>query len=378
METREFWRLGRVSDEQLRAGLSALLANGYRTEARIIAHIAEVEERKLHLREGSESLFDYCTTRLGLSNSEAFHRITASRIARRFPIVFTLIEKRELNLTAVCLLRDYLCADNHRELLAAAAHKTKLQIQEMLAGRFPRPDVESRIRKLPAPMAPPAAAAAQPRLAPRPPASGSLATTAASPPPRVPARGLIVPTSAARYRIQLNASAALKEKLELLQALTSHSNPSGDLAVVIERALDLAIERAQQRRFAKTERPRETANRLVKGMRSRLRRGHIPNATRREVVTRDGMRCTFVGGSGERCTARAFLQIHHEHPWARGGADTTENLRVLCGRHNRLLAERDFGAMRITKKVSARQTATRSRNRDLLIPTKARDLKRAL
>ena len=84
METPEFWRLGRVSDERLRSGLAELLASGYRTEARIIAHIAEVEERKLHLREGSESLFDYCTTRLGLSNSEAFHRITAARIARRF------------------------------------------------------------------------------------------------------------------------------------------------------------------------------------------------------------------------------------------------------------------------------------------------------
>src|SRR5882724_10385751 len=149
METGVFWDLGRVSDTQLRSGLSSLLANGYRTEARIIAHIAEVEQRKLHAKDGSPSLFDYCVRRLRLSENEAFHRITAARIARRFPVVFSLIESRQIHLTAVCLLRDYLTPENHQELLAEASNKTKLQVQELLARRFPRPDVRSYIRKLP-------------------------------------------------------------------------------------------------------------------------------------------------------------------------------------------------------------------------------------
>ena len=120
--------------------------------------------------------------------------------------------------------------------------------------------------------------------------------------PQIPVRGLIEPTAEARYRIQLNASAALKAKLELLQALTSHSNPSGDLAKVIERAVDLAIEEAQRKRFAKTEQPRKPgSSRLVKGMRSLTRRGHIPNATRREVIAR----ACACGAPGKRgCAAR--------------------------------------------------------------------------
>jgi hypothetical protein len=126
-----------------------LLVNGYRTEARIIAHIAEVEERKLHAKDGSPSLFEYCVKQLGLSESEAFHRLTAARIARRFPIVFSLIERRRIHLTAVCLLRDYLTPENHLELLAEASNKTKLQVQELLVRRFPRPDVASYVRKLP-------------------------------------------------------------------------------------------------------------------------------------------------------------------------------------------------------------------------------------
>src|SRR6187549_70373 len=135
MKSRGFWHLEAVSDTRLRSGLSDLLAAGYRTEARIIAHLAEVEQRKLHLKDGSESLFDYCTRVLRLSNSEAFHRITAARVARLFPIVFKLIEQRRLHLTAVCLLRDYLTSENHQELLAEAAHKTKWQVQELLARR---------------------------------------------------------------------------------------------------------------------------------------------------------------------------------------------------------------------------------------------------
>jgi hypothetical protein len=69
METGVFWDLGRVSDAQLRSGLSSLLANGYRTEARILAHIAEVDERRLYAKDGSPSLFDYCVRQLGLSES---------------------------------------------------------------------------------------------------------------------------------------------------------------------------------------------------------------------------------------------------------------------------------------------------------------------
>jgi hypothetical protein len=146
-----FWELGGVTDRDLQTELARLLANGSRTEARIIAHLAAVEERRLHLEAGSPSLFDYCCRRLGLSENEAFHRITAMRLARRFPAIFGLIERRAVHLTAVCLLRDYLTPENPRELLDEASGKTKLQVQEMLARRFPRPDVVSTIRKLPPP-----------------------------------------------------------------------------------------------------------------------------------------------------------------------------------------------------------------------------------
>jgi 5-methylcytosine-specific restriction endonuclease McrA len=86
-----------------------------------------------------------------------------------------------------------------------------------------------------------------------------------------------------------------------------------------------------------------------------MHREHIPNAVQREVATRDGLRCTYVSDTGCRCSARAFLHIHHEQPWARSGASTTENLRLLCASHNRLLAERDFGAAYVAERRVARR-----------------------
>ncbi|MEI9941656.1 MAG: hypothetical protein WDO69_30950 [Pseudomonadota bacterium] len=56
MEMRGFWHLAEVSDARLRSGLTELLVAGHRTEARIIAHLAEVEKRKLHLKDGDETV----------------------------------------------------------------------------------------------------------------------------------------------------------------------------------------------------------------------------------------------------------------------------------------------------------------------------------
>jgi hypothetical protein len=372
-----FWELGGVTDRALQAELTRLLASGSRTEARIIAHLAAVEERRLHLEAGSSSLFDYCCHRLGLSESEAFHRITAARLARRFPAIFGLIERRAVHLTAVCLLRDYLTPENHRELLEEASGKTKLQVQELLARRFPRPDVASTIRKLPPPRAPvsvlapaPAPALPLPRSAPLREASAAKDSRKGLPQPAQTAsaaqashRAVVEPLSAARYRIALNASAQLKEKLEHALDLLSHSNPSGDLAVMIERAVDLLIERVEKQRFAQTKSPRRSE---VGGAKKRGRsvkspafhavvRGHVPNDTMRQIVARDGLRCTFVGSDGQRCGSHKFIQIHHEDPWARGGGETVDNLRILCASHNRLLAERDFGRELVADRIQGRR-----------------------
>ena len=56
-----------------------------------------------------------------------------------------------------------------------------------------------------------------------------------------------------------------------------------------------------------------------------------------------------------RCEARAFLQLHHERPWALGGTDSVDNLQLLCRAHNQLQAEPELGANRVAQAIERRR-----------------------
>ncbi len=374
MTARGFWQLDGVPNAQLEGDLQQLLVAGAATEARVVAHLAEVETRRLHAVRG-QSLWSYCQKCLGFSDYEAYARITAARIARRFPVVFEKLERRELHLTALCEARQYLTTENHLDLLRAIAHKTKPQIRKLLATQFPKPDIPTRIRKLPSRIGREDSSAPDGSLGASSASSGSRSLASTS-------HSSLEPLSATRYRLQLTIDETSKEKLDLARDLLSHANPSNDIAIVIERALDALIENLQKRRFGQTKRPcsaqpvtREamsteqpvtgTAKPDVEAINGphpargeaparaspARRRRHIPNALLRQILARDGMRCTFTTAGGHRCDARHSLEIHHDDPWARGGADTLNNLRLLCREHNRLLAERDYGISHVANAI---------------------------
>jgi HNH endonuclease len=405
MTERGFWKLEAIADTELERGLRELVAHGRQTDARVVAHLAEVETRRLHLKSGAESLFAYCQKRLNLSENQAFYRIVAARTARQFPCVFELLDRGDIHLTSLALLSKYLTEENHRELLSKAHRKTKRELLELLASVAPRPDVQSTIRKLPtrvtgsqqafgAQRTAPGRSAPRPELSPAVTSSSSIAVTLASSRAVAAGRtGSLEPLSPTAYRLQLNTTPQLKEKLELARDLMSHANPSGDLAVVVERALDLLVAELNKQRFGQlrprsrpkgakprtsqalpcaTAEAREEAQAAAKTRRSAVRadaqpdvdgagdlqeaetpslsmprrRRQIHNDIRRQLIARDGLCCTFRSEDGQHCTTRAFLQIHHEHAWAKGGPDTLDNLRLLCASHNRVLAELEFGKRR--------------------------------
>lgn len=71
MSAAPFSHLTRVSDAALIRDLEALLAKERHLEAELLAHIAEVDARKLYAERGFDSMFRYCTEELGLSESTA-------------------------------------------------------------------------------------------------------------------------------------------------------------------------------------------------------------------------------------------------------------------------------------------------------------------
>ena len=139
-----------VSDEQLLSGLFEVLEKTRHDEADLVAHIAEVDARKLYAREASPSMFAWCTATLHLSEAEAYLRIAAARASRRHPILLAMLADGRLHLSGIERLAPHLTEANREALLERAVHKTKREIEELVAELAPRPAAPATMRKLPA------------------------------------------------------------------------------------------------------------------------------------------------------------------------------------------------------------------------------------
>jgi hypothetical protein len=142
-------RFNQVSDDELLARLADLLGQARRVEAPLVAHIAEVEARHLYARFACTSMFQYCTSVLHLSESEAYYRIGVARATLEHPMLLEMLEDGRLHLSAIACLAPHLTPENREGVLARAVHKSKREIEELAAELAPRPDVPSVVRKLP-------------------------------------------------------------------------------------------------------------------------------------------------------------------------------------------------------------------------------------
>ena len=151
MTTLVLGSVNRLSDEALVAKVKHLAAREREATVALIAHLAELDTRRLYLAEGCSSLFMYCTQVLHLSEHAAYGRIEAARAARRFPVILERLEDGSVTLTTVGLLAGHLSEENHRELLDAARHQSKRQVEELVAQLHPQPPVPACVRRLPVP-----------------------------------------------------------------------------------------------------------------------------------------------------------------------------------------------------------------------------------
>jgi len=362
--------LATISDDELLRRLADLLRQSRRVESELVAHIAEADERRLYAREASPSMFAYCTEVLHLSEAEAYLRIAVARASRQHPLLLDMLSDGRLHLTGIARLAPHLTTANRAELLGRATHKSRRQIEELIAEIAPRPDAPALMRRLPERSELPAPAVlvgageselALPQLCPdgvgvaavalaaldqtpalgQTPASRQPAPAAAQAAPAA----LIQPLGCARYKVQFTASAELHAKLERLRALMRSQVPDGDLATIIERAVTEKLEQLESRRFAKARRPRKSLGESDTSPSSR----HIPAAVRRAVYARDGGRCRYVDEAGRRCSERDRVEYHHRHPFGVGGDHSPTNTRLMCRAHNAYLAEHDYGSQTMAR-----------------------------
>lgn len=320
--------LRRLSDDDLVARVKDLASRAREATAQLVAHLAELATRDLHLRAGYGSLFVYCRDALALSEHEAYNRIEGARAARRFPAILEMLAEGAINLTTVRLLAPHLTPDNHRHVLESASRKTKSQVEAIVAGLWPQPDVPPSLRKLPAPRP----AYPSPPVAPL--ATAAAAYAASAPTPPRPAS--FTPLSPDRYHVQLTIDGDTLERLRLAKDMLRHAIPSGDDAAILDRALTALLADLARKKFAATTEPRPSRG-TAPGSR------HIPAEVKRAVWLRDLGRCAFVGTEGRRCGERGFLEFHHVQPYAAGGEASVGNVELRCRRHNDYESRTFFG-----------------------------------
>jgi hypothetical protein len=343
-----------LSDTALVAEVKRLARCEREASAQLIARLAELDARQLYLAAGFSSLFTYCCEVLLLSEHESYCRIEAARAAQKFPAILGKLAEGALNLTTVRLLASHLTEDNHQELIAEASGRTKRQVEELLASRFPRRDTAASIRKLPARTivtAPAAAIPCAPEVpgrvlvfaaqvqepAANPDRAAAPAPPVLAPPPPRPAA--VTPLAADRFEFKFTGSGATRDKLRLAQDLLRHSIPTGDMAEIFDRALTVLVKELAREKFAATERPR-TGRGAAPGSR------YVAAKVKRAVWLRDGGQCAFVGKGGRRCTGRGLLEFHHVDPYALGGEATVDAIELRCRAHNNFEAQLWFGPRR--------------------------------
>ncbi len=281
-----------LSHVQLLTRLRELVVRDHLHESELVAHLAEVDARRLYLGQACPSMFDYCVRVLHFAEGVAYKRIAVARAARKNPELLVALEQGGLHLTAASLIAPHLDRGCAAAWVAAARHKTAREIKQWIADRKPSSE----------------------------------------------------PLGANRYCVRLTINAAAHEELEELRSLLRHQIPDGDVAKIVEQAIHTLLEQARKRKRGASSPRTPSPTPSPAGVPSKSPSRKIPTAIRRAVWERDGAQCSYQSPEGRRCGTRDFLEFHHHIPWARCREHRESNIHLRCRAHNQHAAELDFGA----------------------------------
>ena len=351
---------GNSADQELLSRVKLAVKNEREATEVVLQYLLEVDRRRLFLKLGYPSLFDFCVRELGYCAGSAHLRIQAMRLLREVPAhdrqeISQKISSGVLTLSQLSNIQTY-----SRQVVSHRVQPLqKLQILKKLEGQPTRESQKIILGEL------------------------GLAGASAE---RMRVRG------PDQVELTVTLDVETVELLEEWKALTSHANPEGRASDALRAALRVAVERARKERGVRREAegateiqvrspencplkegsaqpsgnfssnlssPPETQAPAVltrAALRSPLHAHEvvnevknsaslplpqdIPQSIRRLVWARDEGRCTYRDQhSGRRCEGKHYLEMDHILPRAQGGRHELKNLRLLCGGHHRLRHE---------------------------------------
>ena len=261
----------------------------------------------------------------------------------RFPQILVALAENRVSLTVAGLLAPVLKDNNVDKLISDCTGMTKREAEEHLVALRPKPVFAASIRKTPS----------RPDKAPV-----VQETTGPWHAPQV-SPSILEPARPELFNFRFSADRKFKEKFERLAEVLGVGNPSQHMAEIMEQALDIALDKkdVKRKRARRLEReargtagsPKEKPCPGEVFAKSR----YIPSEVREHVHERAGHQCEYEGQDGTRCRSRTGLQIEHLRPFALYRCHDERLLQLLCPPHNRLRAERTFGAAFIQGKIEA-------------------------
>jgi len=341
-----FTKLEALSNDELDRSAQTLVRAENQSVAKLIAHLAEMSSRNTALQMGYRSLYDYCIKRLNLSEGAVPARVHVANVCQRFPSLLVALAEGQVSLTVASLVAPHLTDDNVERLLCDCAGKTRRATEEYLVSLRPKPVFAPSIRKRPSREVLPTPVVPQPVAGPAP-------EPKLSPPVLQPARLDV-------FNFRFSAGRDFKDELERLAQVVGVENAQNHMAEVMEKALDIALDKKdpqkklERRRKRAAARDRTPRSNEVDTKPAPTPSRYIPSEVSERIHERGNHRCEFRADDGRRCTARAGLQIDHVKPFAIHQSHDERFLRLLCPQHNRFAAERVYGAAFMKRKIQER------------------------
>jgi len=299
---------------------------------------------------------------LGYCESKAWRRVCAARVISRFPLVYDLLETEQLTFSAVIVVATTLTRQNKTELLKRVVGKSQSEVKRVVAEYKPPQKIPDQARPTVVVKSVPVTKALPVAGAPRDGAGESALAKVGENPPRSEGKkltsdgGSTAPKQAISYERMYDIRfAGDEELLALMKWMRLHLSgrfPTGaSYQEMFKYALGYVREREDPARRAERRKKRQTKQKTSKKSAPKAKRTrHIPVNEQDKVWVRDKGQCAYVGTCGKRCNATHNLQLdHYPIPYARGGPNKADNLRLLCAKHNRYMAAEVFGRAQLAR-----------------------------
>ena len=381
----------KLSDQNLLFQTKYLVQKERNITIQVLRHLSEIESRKLHLKRGFSSLFDYAVRDLGYSHSAAYRRIKVMKLCREVPEIVSKLKTGSLNLTTVSKLQAYFeKQDKKAKKSQTEFNLTNQKTDTIFVGDDencksnniivecnPEKNLPATIKKNFPPATDRVMNETKQKTKSNEPGlnetksdkSGLNLNQKLDLLEQVTGKSsrqtekLLCEMDTEIYQIKdkvrylnkdqieikLTVNKNSYENLEILKSLLSHKSPNMSYGRLFQTLSELGLDKYDPRRKLKKQKEKNLPTKIKNNFSpaaGRVRNNkevssekiasrYIPTKIKRLVWTRDQGQCTYIcPETKKKCGSKHFLQIDHIHPYSLGGSSKLNNLRLLCAGHN--------------------------------------------